>query len=275
MTKFGLLLLAGTSVFYGFPALSESGESEYQTLLEIGAGVSVVDIPHYAGSEQSKSYTVPFPFFKYESKDLLVNRDGLKRHLIKGDNWDLDLSFSGTIPVDSDDNRARQNMPDLDWVGLAGPAFNYKIYKDNNHSVKLKVPIRLGVATDFNHFDSVGWDFSPKVQWRYKLFNNGTEWNTIVSLGLQYGSSDFNDYYYSVASQYQTETRPEYIAESGYGGYKITFGVNRREGKLWVGAFTRYRNLSDAAFINSPLVTTDENFYFGLAAAWIFSSNRF
>lgn len=260
---------------YCTSAVGYESDNDYQTILEIGAGLSVVDIPHYAGSDQSESYALPFPYFKYESKKVSLSRDGLKRYLLKSENWDLDISFSGTIPVDSDKNRARQGMPDLNWVGLAGPAFNYRILKSENHRVKISVPLRFGVATDFSEFDSVGWDFAPSIQWRYRVFNQSTEWNTISSFGLEYGSADYNDYYYSVDAQYQTTTREQYQTDSGYGGYKLTFGINRREGKLWLGGFARYRNLHDASYSDSPLVIEKDNFYLGLAAAWIFKSERY
>jgi outer membrane protein len=272
MTRLAIFALLG---LLSTPVYSDEDINDYETLFEIGVGVSVVDIPHYAGSEQSESYALPFPYFKYESKKVSLNRDGLKRYLFKGDNWDLDISFSGTIPVDSDKNRARRGMPDLDWVGLAGPAFNYQVFNNQHHRVKISVPLRFGVATDFSQFDSVGWDFAPSLQWRYKTFSQSVEWNFISSLGLEYASADYNGYYYSVDPQYQTTTRDAYQAESGYGGYKLTFGINRREGRLWVGAFTRYRNLDDATFADSPLVTEKDNFYVGLAAAWIIKSERY
>ena len=267
----GLLAL----IFVGQPAKAEETQTNDQTLLEIGVGVSIVDIPHYAGSEESEQYALPFPFFKYQSKKVSLNRDGLKRYLMRGENWDLDLSFSGTIPLDSDDNRAREGMPDLDWVGLVGPAFNYSLYRNKNHELKLTVPLRFGVATDFRDFDYVGWDFSPKVQWRTKIKNSFVEWNTTASFELEYADSKYNSYYYSVDDAYVTETRDAYFAESGFGGYKMTLGINRREGNFWIGAFTRYRNLSDAKYVNSPLVTTEQNFYSGLAVAWIFKSVRY
>lgn len=113
MTRLVLICLLGI----GSSAVYANDESDdYQTLFEVGAGISVVDIPHYAGSEQSESYALPFPYFKYESKKVSLNRDGLKRYLLKSENWDLDISFSGTIPVDSDKNEARRGMSDLDLL---------------------------------------------------------------------------------------------------------------------------------------------------------------
>jgi MipA family protein len=273
--KIAPLSLLGVAVFASPKLLADEFEDSPQTIFEIGVGLSVVDIPHYAGSEQSDSYALPFPYFKYESKKVSVNRDGLKRYLLRSDNWDLDISFSGSVPVDSGKNRARQGMPDLDWVGLAGPAYNYQIFKNQNHRVKFSAPLRFGVATDFSQFDAVGWDFAPRIQWRYRTIEQAAEWNVISSIGVEYGSSDYNDYYYSVAPEYQTAIRNAYRAKSGYAGYKLTLGINRREGKLWLGAFTRYRNLGDASFADSPLVTATDNFYIGLAAAWIIRSERY
>jgi len=275
MTKYGLAIVAGVLCLFSSVSSGEKLATDYQTLFEIGVGVSVVNIPHYAGSEQSKSYALPFPFFNYQSKKISLNREGLKRYLFRGDNWDLDLSFSGTVPLDSDDNRARRGMPDLDWVGLVGPAFNYSLYRKNNHELKISVPLRFGMATDFKEFESVGWDFSPKLQWRTKVVNDQIVWRTTASFELEYTDDRYNSYYYSVDSDYVTNERPEYNAGSGFAGYKMTIGINRRDGDFWMGAFTRYRNMSDAAFVDSPLVTAKQNYYMGLAFAWIFNSKQY
>jgi outer membrane scaffolding protein for murein synthesis (MipA/OmpV family) len=262
-------------ILFSSSVLSDNSYSKEQSTLEIGAGISVVDIPHYAGSEQSKSYAIPFPFFRYKSKNVSLDRDGLKRYLLKGEDWDLDLSFAATIPLDSDESRAREGMPDLDWVGLIGPAFNYNVFKKDDHELKINVPLRFAVSTDLNNFDYVGWDFSPRIQWRTTFKNEQIVWNSVAAFGLEFADAKYHGYFYSVDDEFSTAQRNSYEAKSGYGGFKITLGINRRDGNFWFGAFTRYRNLADAEFVDSPIVTTKENLYVGIAFAWILKTYHF
>ncbi len=250
-------------------------ELDSETFLEVGVGLSFAHIPHYVGSDQAKSYALPFPFFRYQSNKVSLNREGLKRYLLKGDNWDLDLSFAGSIPLDSKDNKARQGMPDLDWVALAGPAFNYQFFKTQNHRLSAQIPLRFGVATDFNSARSVGWDFSPQVKWQANYFTEQTEWNFGLALGAEVADKKYHDYYYAVSEQYVTEERGNYDSDGGFGGYKITFNLNRRKGDFWLGGFIRYRNIRTAEFVSSPLVISKENFYAGVAFAWIITSSTY
>lgn len=252
---------------------STDSESESETFLEVGVGLSFAHIPHYVGSDQAKSYALPFPFFRYQSKKVSLSREGLKRYLLKGEHWDLDLSFAGSIPLDSEDNKARQAMPDLDWVVLAGPAFNYRLVKSHNYQLTAQIPLRFGVATDFSRARSVGWDFSPQIKWQANYFEEQTEWNFGIAIGAEVAGKKYHDYYYAVSEQYVTSERRAYESDGGFGGHKITFNLNRREGDFWLGGFVRYRNIRTAEFADSPLVINKENFYVGLAFAWIMTSS--
>lgn len=244
-----------------------------EAFFEVGVGFSILDIPHYVGSEQSEIYALLFPYFDYQTDTVSLNREGLKRHLVNSSRWDVDLSLSGSLPLKSKDNRARQGMPDLDWVGLAGPTFNYSLFQNDEYSLQLTLPIRLGLKTDFSQFEHVGWEVAPGLLWNTRISDAGVVWKVLASVDLNYASRQYNDYYYSVDNAYVTSIRPEYQAKEGFGGYQLTFGINRREGKFWMGAFIRYRNLSGASFVNSPLVTTKENYYAGIAVAWIIKSS--
>lgn len=241
---------------------------------EVGAGFSMLDIPHYVGSEQSEIYALPFPYFYYQSDNVSLNREGLKRHLIDSSRWNVDFSLSGSPPLKSKDNQARQNMPDLDWVGLAGPVFNYRLYQNDKHLLQLTLSTRLGLATDFSQFNPVGWETDLGLLWNTRISEAGVVWKIMASADLNYASQQYNDCYYSVDKIYTTNTRAEYQAKEGFGGYKLTFGINRREGRFWMGAFVRYRNLSGASFIDSPLITTKQNYYTGIAFAWIMKFSR-
>ncbi len=271
MKTYLLLVVAFVSATSAF---SESTQPDKQDFIEIGGGVSMVDVPHYAGSDQSFFYFVPFPFFVYQSDKVSLNREGLRRHIKKTQNWDFDISFGGTLPLDSEDNRAREGMPDLDWVALGGPSVNYRFHSDSDTQFYAKLPLHLGVATDFTQLDYVGWEFVPTLRLEQTFEQQDTTWRMVSSLSYFYGSQKHNDYYYSVAPEFATLDRPAYQADAGSGGYQGLFGVTRRQGKFWTGAFLRYRTLADAEFRDSPLVRQQDNWYVGLAFAWIAYSTK-
>ncbi len=246
--------------------------SKRPSLFEIGAGVSMVSLPHYAGSDESEFYALPFPYLIYQSDRVSLNREGLKGHIAEGSRWDLDLSLAGALPVNSDDNEARRGMPDLDWVGLAGPSLNYRLIQSDTDNLKLMFPFRIAAVTDFNRFEAIGWQAAPGIRWEHDFTNQDTHWRLIGDFSAYYQSSKYNDYFYSVEQAYVTAERNLYKAEQGYAGSQTLLGVTRRRGNFWSGAFIRYRSLNNAEFEDSPLVREKDNFYIGIAFAWIIHS---
>lgn len=250
-----------------FCSLSKAQESE--GFIELGGGFSLIEAPHYAGSDQSNFFVLPFPYLVYESKKVSMNREGLNRHLFKGENWDLDMSFAGRLPVQSDDNRAREGMDDLDWLTQAGPAFNYYFLRDKTSLFKFQFPLHYGLVTDFTYLDYAGWELAPNFRYEKLFESSEAQYRFIGSISSYYGSERFNQLYYGVAPELATANRPEYFAEHGLAGYQLMLGLTRRKDKFWMGAFARFRTVQGAVFEDSPLVKQNENFYVGLAFAWI------
>ncbi len=263
------LFFGSTHLFSEVATEETQSNSETEEFLEIGVGFSLIDAPHYAGSDQNNFFVIPFPYVVYESDKVTLNREGLNRHLLKGDNWDLDMSFAGRLPVRADDNRAREGMADLDWLFQAGPAYNYYFHRSDESLFKFQFPIHFGLATDFTYVDYAGWEFAPNVRFEQVFHLNKVQYRFISTLSKFYGSERFNQLYYSVEPEFATPSRPAYIANEGDAGYQMMLGVTRRKEKFWMGAFVRYRSVDGAVFEDSPLVKQKENFYAGVAFAWI------
>ncbi len=259
--------------FYTSLSLAD-GQNKNNTFWELGVGLSSISTPQYTGSEQREVHTLPFPFFSYESEKLSMSREGVKRQLIESNRWSLDLSFAGTFPVDSDESDSRQGMPDLDWVALGGPALNYSIYQNGNDHLKFMLPLRFGISTDFKSLDYAGWESVPTLRWSQGTLIDQAKWEWFFDISLFYTSSRYNNYIYSVDEAYSTPERPTYKTSQGHAGYEFFSGVTRREGRLWLGAFMRYRGISDAVFSDSPLVQENDNYYAGVAIAWIIHSSE-
>jgi outer membrane scaffolding protein for murein synthesis (MipA/OmpV family) len=88
-----------------------------------------------------------------------------------------------------------------------------------------------------------------------------------------YGSERSHDYFYSVAPQYATASRPAYDAEAGYAGSQVLVSLSKRFPKYWLGAFARWDSLNGAVFADSPLVRQENYFAAGFAIAWVFKES--
>lgn len=239
---------------------------------QLGIGIGGLSIPHYRGSNQRQDYAAPIPYVRYEGKRLHVDREGGRFYLYRGNRWWLDLSASVGFPVDSHDDRARQGMPDLHPVFELGPRAQIQLYTNSDRDLQLRlaVPLRLAIATDIRHSQSLGLVLSPYLQLRYDRL-----WSLAISAGPLFASKTYHAYYYQVDPQYATSTRPAYTTYAGYSGSRISISASRRfHRRYWLGLFLRYDTLSGAVFADSPLVKQNYSFTAGLAIAWIFSQHQ-
>ncbi len=253
---------------------SSSDASLKEAEWEIGIGLLNVNAPHYAGSDQEDLFVFPFPFISYESEQFSLSREGLKQHISHQSRWDIDISFAATFPVDSDENRARRNMPDLDWVVLGGPSLDYYFIRSKHHNLRSVFPFKFAVTSDFTYIDYTGWEFSPGFRWDKTIKTNKAIWELTATTNLFYSSQDYNQLYYGVDSAFATSERSAFQANRGLAGAQLTLGVTRYQNNIWFGAFIRTRTLSNAVFKDSPLVKTTQNYYYGFAFSWIFSSSK-
>jgi outer membrane protein len=238
---------------------------------EFGLGVGGLSIPHYRGSDQRQDYVAPVPYVRYEGKRLQVDREGGRLYLYKSAKFWLDLSASIDFPVDSNDNRARQDMPDLKPVFEIGPRAQFDLYANQDQTLRLRIafPLRMAIATDIHQTRNIGLVFSPYLQLRYY-----SGWETALSLGPIIASESYHDYYYQVDPQYATTERPAYDAKAGYSGFRFTLTTSRRlNQRYWLGAFLRYDMLNGAVFADSPLVKQNDSLMAGLAFAYLFTTS--
>lgn len=239
---------------------------------EYGVGIADLSLSHYRGSDQTKEYVTPTPYVSYSGKRLKVDREGARFYFIKKDNFRLDVSTSINFPVDSKDNRARHDMPDLDPILEFGPRAQFDLYtsEDRNLRVRAAFPVRMAIATDLKNVDNEGWIFSPYLQVRYY-----SGWETSFSVGPSWSTELYHDYYYQVDPVYATIDRPAYDAQAGYSGFRYTLITSTRfyNKRLWFGALVRYDTISGAVFEDSPLVKQSDAVFVGIVLAWIFKAS--
>ncbi len=260
-TALATLLLA----LFAAPAVADE-----KPLWELGVGVSALYFPDYPGSDQSSFYAIPFPYFVYRGDFFKADRDGIRGIFLDSDRVDLTVSLGASLPVSSDDNQARQGMPDLEPTVEVGPSLDINLWRtsDRRYRLDLRLPVRMAFTVKGGVHD-VGWVFSPRLNLDLIDVAGLSGWNLGLLAGPLFGSERNHAYFYSVAPQYATLDRPAFDAAGGYGGSQFLLAVSKRYRKLWLGAFARWEDLQGARFANSPLVTSEHAFSAGIGVAWI------
>ena len=266
---FALMLMATTQASANEKA-SQQPEEQAQGKWTFGLGVMGATLPHYPGSDENRGVLLPFPYIHYKSNKLTIDRNGIKRNLWENGNWELTFSGGGSIKVDSKDNKARQGMHDIAWIGSVGPALNYNISEDKDFY--LQWTGRKAYAFD-DGIKSVGWRGEASINWTSKSrpFMDLGDANIVLKAKLNYATDGYNHYIYGVEQPYTTPTRGRYQGDGGYAGSQLLAGFNLSNEKYRIGLFVRYKNISGAAFEDSPLVRKSGNVAAGFAFAWLFS----
>ncbi len=239
-------------------------------LWELGAGMALLQMPDYRGSDKNRLYVLPYPYFIYRGDVLKIDRDRISGRLT--DRLLLDFSFFGQAPVKSSDNDARRGMPDLDSTFEAGPSLNITLLDDRQADYKLNLtfPIRAGFSTDFSSLRHEGWVFAPRLVFEKFNLIPETGVNLGISVGPIFADRAFNSYYYSVKPVYATDSRPAYSASGGYGGSALTLGMNKTYKQLVFNVFVSMDFLHGAVIEDSPLVKTKTSVMSGFTISWIF-----
>jgi outer membrane scaffolding protein for murein synthesis (MipA/OmpV family) len=243
-----------------------------EPLWELGFGGAVAYLPHYPAAAQNQTRFLPFPFFVYRGEVIRSDEKGfLRGRIINSERVELDLSFSGSLPVDSDDNDAREGMEELDWLGEVGPRLQVNLLKTGNHSQSAKVdfelPARAVFSTDFSEApDYRGFRIAPGLVYSNENLGD-TGIDLRVSAAANFATEKLMDYYYEVAPQFVRSNRPAFDADAGYLGARFGFNLKR---KFWsrVTGFlnTSVWNFNGATNTDSPLHL--ETFNYGVVAGF-------
>jgi outer membrane scaffolding protein for murein synthesis (MipA/OmpV family) len=245
-------------------------------LWEFGLGPIGLRLPDYRGSDESRSYIYPFPYFIYRGDFLRVDREGVRGILFESDRVELGLSLNGTPPTDSDKNRTRQGMPDLDPTLEIGPRLNLTLAQDRvrDWRLELRLPLRAAMALDLPDARGIGWVFAPHLSLDMRPSFLGGTWNFGVQAGPLFATGTYHRYFYAVDPQFATPERPAYSPGGGYSGTLALVYLSRRIGSFWLGGFARYDTLNGAVFEASPLVKSDHSVMAGISVAWVFSQSQ-
>jgi len=252
-----------------------AAQAEEKPLWEAGLGVGAMVFPDYRGSDEVNAYPLPLPYFVYRGKFLKADREGLRGELFDERYLELSLSMNATIPVSSDDNDAREGMPNLRPTVEFGPSLDVHLWRSADSSVKLDLvmPLRLPITLESSP-QTLGWNFSPRLNLDIADIGGKPGWNFGIGVGPLFGAEEYHEYFYSVAPRFATATRPAYDARGGYSGTHLITAVSKRFPRYWVGAYLRYDNLRNAVFEDSPLVRQQNYVTGGIGIAWMIGKSK-
>lgn len=238
---------------------------------ELGVGVGSVRYPVYDGAAESQYLTVPFPYVIYHAPHLSVTNNRVRGIVLASSHWSLDVDFSGQPYVESDRTRERVGMPDLTWLGEVGPALRYEAWEAESELTELDLvlPVRAAVGAQGLTLHHRGAVFAPRLELDHDLSNAPERFDWDASLTAVYDDKGYDQYYYGVAPQFATATRPIYDAPGGYGGYRVELGLNWHRRDFVYAGFIKYTSLKGAAFLHSPLVSRADGLSVGISISWV------
>ncbi len=248
--------------------LAGPGMAADAPLWEFGAGIGVLSMPDYRGSDERHVYALPIPYLVYRGERLQVERDKVRGLFYKGERSEWDISLGAAVPVKSNDNRARVGMPDLAPTEEIGPQWSYKL-RDDWIKATLRLPVRKVLAADWPDIRAVGTVFTPTLALD-RDDHPWSGWHSSISTGPIFADKNYFQYYYGVTANQVAPGRPSWDASSGYGGFQATFTLTRRFKDFWVGGFLRGDYLGGSAFKDSPLVKRDVSWMGGIGISWVF-----
>ncbi len=244
--------------------------AEQKPLWEAGAGVGVVSLPAWRGSDDRRSYLLPVPYFTYHGDFFRADRHGIRGVLFDSDRVDLGISVAGSPPVGSGRSAARAGMPDLHATGEIGPQLDLTLWRsaDRARNLKLILPLRAAFTLTGSP-EPIGWIFSPALNLDVTDIAALPGWSLGLRSGPLFATRRQHAYFYDVAPAQATASRPAYAAGGGYSGTQFIAALSKRFPRYWVGSYVRYDSLQAAAFDDSPLVSRRAYFAGGVGVAWI------
>jgi len=262
--------------FYWFIFLfifTHSVSADSKDQWEFGVGTTAFTVPVYPGSSQDESFIIPFPFLRVKTEYFEMD-EGIRGYLFESPDARLNISADFAVPADSDESTTRNGMEDLKPVVQIGPSLELVFLggRRQPYEFRFSLPVRTAIASDIENTENIGWVAEPRLTYE-TMRSSKTGFAYQVTAGLQYSSQDYNAYYYDVPVSQATALRPAYESEAGYGGYFFDLVLNWRDDNLVYFAFTRYKNLENSSFEDSPLIEDNNYFSAGIGLAWIFASS--
>lgn len=250
--------------------LKQEKEPTYSEL-ELGVGYGYGSIADYPASDEYSRKSLLLPLIIYRGDVLKSDQEeGTRAELFKSRELEINLSFGVRFNNDSDGNRARLGMPDLNYIFETGPSLHYKLWRQPKvGSLTLQIPLRLTFETDFKATEFLGLVFEPELRFQ-KLNFLVPNLSATTSLSVEFFNERVANYYYQVENIYATSERAAYDAKPGLSTFSIgqNFLYEYNRLNFIFGATYSYYGQSENK--KSPLFKSDANTSVFAAVAWFF-----
>ena len=267
-----LLLAATTLAANGQQEISL--EDDLRPVWEAGLFAAAFNAPEYPAADQSQTNVIPSPYFIYRGETLRIGDGSIARAVAVDKSWyELDVSLAASFGANSDDNVAREGMPDLDLIFELGPQLKLKVaqfeYTDHGKGeFSLHLQTRGVFSTDFSGMDHRGYVFEP--EFRYAQRGWVSEKTALsISVSPIWATEKLHDYFYQVDQEFVTQQRQAYDAKGGYIGTTVSLSVSfdaSDDIRVFLGGNTSIH--SGAANENSPLFLEQNTYSFGAGMVW-------
>jgi outer membrane protein len=239
-------------------------------LWEVGIGAALYNQPIYPGSATRSTTGFPFPYLIYRGERLRIDRS-LQGILFESRRLKLDVTAGASGPVKSENTGVRQGMPDLNRTVSVGPRLSLLLSRPGlPYNVWGRLAARAVLSVDPSHWAirQQGWVVDTNLRYQRPLL--GDKLRLSLEADVSFADQGYTGYYYDVAPQFATPSRPAYQAGSGYAGTTLAAGLDGRSGRWRWSIYGAYENLDGTAFANSPLVQSKNDFSVGVTVGWVF-----
>ncbi|MFC3122700.1 MipA/OmpV family protein [Agaribacter flavus] len=250
------------------------GIDQAQPLWELGLGGGVGEVPNYPASSERNFIALAAPYFVYRGEIFRVgDGNGVRAVVAEDDKWELDFSFGGAFSADSEDNTAREGMPELDFLFEVGPQLVYQVNKyrfegGGQGRLNLRLQARSVFSTDLSSIQHQGYVFEPELQWQQRGY-----WREHTALSVRLSSTfateKLHDYFYQVDQAFATDMRPEFNATAGYLGTELgvslSFAISKNA-RGFIGGSLRLHH--GAANEDSPLFEETNTLQLAAGFVW-------
>ena len=255
--------------------IASGARAAEQPLWEFGLGVGAIVFNDYRGASDLRVYPVPVPYFLYRGDILRADRDGAHARFFDERFVTFDISVNATAPVFSSNSGARAGMPDLKSTIEVGPSLQWHLWRASDDWLRLdlRTPFREAFTIAAPP-QAIGALAAPQLAADFRPRSGlATGWNLGLLAGPLYAQRRYHEYFYAVAPQYATPSRPVYEPAGGYSGTQLLGSLSRRYKDYWVGAYLRHDWLQGAAFQSSPLVQQRSYWSGGFGFVWMISAS--
>jgi outer membrane protein len=249
-------------------------EDDMRPVWEVGVLAAAFNSSEYPAADRKQINIIPAPYFIYRGETLRIGDGSIARAVAIDKSWyELDLSLAGSFNANSENNEAREGMPDLDFIFELGPQLKIRLSKFEferygKGELFLNLQARAAFSTDFSGIDKRGYVFQPVLSYRQRgLLSEKTA--LFASLSPTWATEKLHDYFYQVGSNVVTEQRQAYDAKNGYLGTDLSIGLSfNATDDIRVFTFARASLHSGSANEDSPLFKDKSTYSYGLGMVW-------